>query len=172
LSEPLLQHERYLAAAMPNHHFPRLTLQRIDVRREFAALARGIRPAKRRQRAEQPGAHEIHEVEEIVEAILDRRCGQEQEPARPQRFDQFCRRALRVSQAVRLVGDHQIPFDARDLFRPAGAARRCERGDDRQGHAHVHGIADRVTDDGVRPVHAPSRTVARGCTKHFVFLRV
>ena len=39
-----------------------------------------------------------------------------------------------------------------------------------QGQTHVHGIAQRIADDGVRAVHAPRKTVLSGRFKQAVFL--
>ncbi|MNS99202.1 hypothetical protein D3C72_1335990 [compost metagenome] len=41
-----------------------------------------------------------------------------------------------------------------------------------QGQAHVHGIAQRVADDGVRAVHAPRKTIPRGRVEQPVFLLI
>jgi hypothetical protein len=63
------------------------------------------------------------------------------------------------------------PFHcARKDERPPGLA--ADGGVDRQRGAHVHGVADRVADDGVRPVHAPAIAVALGGGEHLVLLRV
>jgi hypothetical protein len=41
-----------------------------------------------------------------------------------------------------------------------------------QRQSHVHGIAQRIADDGVRAVHAPRQAVLRGRCKQPVFLSI
>ena len=59
---------------------------------------------------------------------------------------------------------------ARKDHRPSGLlAQRCVYS---QRHTHVHRVAERVADDGVRPMHAPSEAVALSRRKDLVFLRI
>ena len=48
----------------------------------------------------------------------------------------------------------------------------ADRGEDGERDAHVHGVAERVADQGVRPVHAPAEAPARRGREHLVLLDV
>ncbi len=52
------------------------------------------------------------------------------------------------------------------------AALAADRRVDRERHAHVHRVAEGVSDDGMRPVHAPAKTVALRRREHLVLLGV
>lgn len=72
-------------------------------------------------------------------------------------------RAGHVSKAIPLRGRPErkmaVPFPGRSSRTPPA-------------YAHVHGVADGVANDGVRPVHAPAEPVALRCRENLVFLRV
>ena len=85
LGEPLRQDQRHLAAPVPDHHLAGAGLQAFHVAHRGApGHARGgagaapVLPPELRGRAEQAGGDEADELEEVVESVLDR-CGGEQQ---------------------------------------------------------------------------------------------
>ena len=83
---------------------------------------------------------------------------------RPRQVARDLARVRHVGQTMPLRGRTR-----KDEGRAAGLAQIRVHG---QGQTHVHGIAQRIADDGVRAVHAPRKAVLGGRREQAVFLLI
>lgn len=145
LREASRQHDLDLAAAVAHHHLahPALQLRRIS---DAAGAGSVLRP-ELLQVPEVPRLHGGDQMEQVIEAVLDRRGGEQQQRPRLQRAHQRSRGAVRIARAVGLVDDHQVP-----ALRGDRVPQRCApgSGDRAQQHAAVRRGVGSIREDARR----------------------
>ena len=131
LGQPGRQHQGHLVAPVPDHHLPGGRPQLSRVPHPQRALP-PVPPPELRRRAEQARRNEADQLEQVVEPVLHRGGGEQQQVAGAEQAREAPRRATRTAQPVCLVRDDHIPGPLAELVAkriPAGRSKR--RQDDR-----------------------------------------
>ena len=131
------------APPVPDHHLAQETLQLPRVRRGAGVPAPDEPALEAPVRTQVAGPQEGHEVEQLLEVVLDRRRREEEHVLLPDRGDEFPVLRRTVLQLVGLVHDHDVVRETLDLL-PVDVPLR---GVDRRDHAVVAGpVLDLVHD--------------------------
>ena len=131
LRQALRQQHADLAAPVPDHHLGGPLPQRRDVPRFMIrpGAAGAMRRTELRRGPQQPGRDQAHHLVQVLQPVLHRRRGQQQQMAGPQLADQLPRGAARCAHPVRLVHDDQVPLVPGQRGLERLAARGGQRGD-------------------------------------------
>ena len=161
LGQPLGQPQRHLAAPVSHHHLPGPDPQLVQVAGAGGVVTgSGEAGAELGRGAEQPGSHQRDHLVQVLQPVLHRSGGQQQQEPRGERPDQLPGRAVRGPQPVCLVRDHQIPPAAGELALQRVPARRGQR--DQQHRPAAAAVRDPASsgDDGRRQAELALQLVA------------
>src|SRR5260370_19816 len=149
LRQALREQHAHLAAPVPDHHLGSPFSQRRDVPRFLARRPRAdaMRRAELRRGPQQPGRDQAHHLIQVLQPVLHRRGGEQQQMPRPELADQPSRSATRRTHPVRLVHDDQVPL----VTDQRGLEGIAARGGQRSEHARpssayptgTHGVTNR-----------------------------